>query len=336
VIVAVVASAHTAAADRCADGLAFAKQGDLPRAALYLDGCDGPDAADVQHELGESNLSSITISTSPSGLPVETTAMPGEKLTSPVTIWAKAGTYDVKVLRDDVVYTQTVTLEPHSRVPVVIMASAPRATAPHTQVADFSDENAAEPAASGPPPEQKHPSLLPCKFSNSCTQAGDAIDDPFGTGAEGPHDAAHVPWRVGLRVGGGAARVGYAMTLGAAGALRLSPRLAATARAEWTRRGSGMTSLDALAVAGGIATPLVITDLAVVTAGAAARGELRLGDSFDMQPVHTLGLAADASIDLVLRRVPIVVGARVTQGVTPLVADARETAVLLELGLELR
>ena len=151
-----------------------------------------------------------------------------------------------------------------------------------------------------------------------------------------PQMSKRVPWRVGLRVGGGAARVGYAMTLGAAGAFRLSPRLAATARAEWTRRGSGMTSLDALAVAGGVATPLVVTDLAVVTAGGAARGELRLGDSFDMRPVHTLGLAADASLDLVLRRVPIVVGARVTQGITPLVADARETAVLLELGLELR
>jgi hypothetical protein len=336
VIVAVLAAARIAAADRCADGLAFAKQGDLPRAALYLDGCDGPEAADVQHKLGESNLSSITISTSPSGLAVETTAMPGEKLTSPVTIWAKAGTYDVKVFHDDRVYTQTVQLEPHSRVPVVISASTPKATAPRTQVADFSDEGAAEPPASGPPPDQKHPSLLPCKFSNSCTQAGNAIDDPFGDDATAPRDAARVPWRVGLRVGGGAARIGYAMTLGAAGALRVTPRLAATARAEWTRRGSGMTSLDALAVAGGIATPLATTDLALVTAGVAARGELRLNDTFDMRPAHTLGLAADATLDLVLRHVPIVVGARVTQGITPLVADARETAVLLELGLELR
>ena len=335
-IAAVVASARIAAADRCADGVALAHQGDLPRAALYLDGCDGPEAADVQHKLGESRYSSITISTSPSGLPVETTAMPGEKLTSPVTVWAKAGTYDVKVFRDDRVYTQTVKVDAHSRVPVVISASAPRATAPQPQVADFSDENAAEPAESGPPPDQKHPSLMPCKFSNSCTQAGDAIDDPFGGGPTGPHDAAYAPWRAGLRAGGGVARVGYAMTLGASGALRLAPRLAATARAEWTRRGSGMTGLDAIAVAGGVATPLVVTDRAMVTAGVAARGELRLGDTFDMRPVHTLGLAGDATLDLVLRHVPIVVGARVTQGITPLVADARETAVLLELGLELR
>ena len=335
-IAAVVAAARIAAADRCAEGIALAHAGDLPRAAVYLDGCDGPEAADVQHSLGESNYSSITISTTPAGLPVETTAMPGEKLTSPVTVWAKAGTYDVRVYRDDRVYTQTVKLEVHSRVPVVIATSAPRTTAPQTQVADFSDENASEPAESGPPPDQKHPSLLPCKFANACTQAGDAIDNPFGDGPAGPHDAARVPWRLGLRVGGGVARVGYAMTLGGAGALRITPRLLATGRAEWTRRESGMQGLDAVAFAGGVATPVVVTDLALVTAGIAARGELRLGDTFDMRPVHALGLAGDATLDLVLRRVPIVVGARVTQGITPLVASSRETALLLELGLELR
>jgi hypothetical protein len=336
VIVAVVAAARIAAADRCAEGLELAHQGDLPRAALYLDGCDGAEAADVEHKLGESAYSSITISTSPSGLAVETTAMPGEKLTSPVTVWAKAGTYDVRVFRDDRVYLQTIKLEPHSRFPVVIATTAPHIAEPHTQVADFSDENAAEPASSGPPPDQKHPSMLPCRYANACTQAGDAIDDPFGTGPAGPHDAARVPWRAGLRVGGGVARVGYAMNLGAAGAFRITPRLAATARAEWTRRGSGMTDLDALALAAGVATPIVVTEVALVTAGVAARGELRLGDTFDMRPAHTLGLAGDATLDVVLRHVPIVVGARFTQGVTPLVADARETAVLLELGLELR
>ena len=335
-IAALVGAARIAAADRCADGIDLAHKGDLAKAALYLEGCDGPEATDVQHKLGESNYSSITISTSPAGLAVETTAMPGEKLTSPVTVWAKAGTYDVQVFRDDRVYTQTVKLDAHSRVPVVIATTAPKALAPQTQVADFTSENAVDAPESGPPPDQKHPSLLPCKFANACTQAGDAIDDPFGSGPAGPHDALYVPWRAGLRVGGGMARIGYAMNLGAAGVLRLTPRLAATARAEWTRRGAGMTSLDALAVAGGVATPIVVTDLALVTAGVAARGEVRLGDTFDMRPAHTLGLAGDATLDLVLRHVPIVVGARLTQGITPLVADARETAVLLELGLELR
>jgi hypothetical protein len=337
VLAVIVCAARVAAAGRCEDGVEAAHARDLPRAALLLDGCDVPEASEVQHALGESNYSSIVISTTPPGLAVETTAMPGEKLTSPVTVWAKAGTYDVKVYRDDRVYTQTVKLEPHSRVPVVITASAPKATAPHDQVADFSDENAAEAPESGPPPDQKHPSLIPCKYANACTEHGGELDDPFGDGPAGPHDAARVPWRAGLRVGGGVAHVGsIAMTLGAAGALRLAPRLAATARIEWTRREAGMAGLDAVAAASGVATPVAMTDLAMITAGVAARGELRFGDMFDMRPVRSSGLAADATLDVVLRQMPIVVGARVTQGITPLVASSRETAVLLELGLEIR
>jgi hypothetical protein len=336
-VAVVVCAARVASADRCAEGVAAAQAGDLPRAALLLDGCDVPEASQVAHALDESNYSSIVISTTPSGLAVETTAMPGEKLTSPVTVWAKAGTYDVKVFRDDRVYTQTIQLEPRSRVPVVITASLPKVTAPHDQVADFSDENAAEAPTSGPPPDQKHPSLIPCKFANACTPHGGELDDPFAGGPAGPRDAAHVRWRAGLRIGGGVAHVGsLAMTLGAAGVLRVAPRLAVTARAEWTRREAAMAGLDALAISGGVATRLATTDLALLTAGVAARGELRFGDMFDSRPVRSAGLAADATFDLVLRTMPIVIGARVTQGVTPLVADARETAVLLELGLELR
>jgi hypothetical protein len=97
-----------------------------------------------------------------------------------------------------------------------------------------------------------------------------------------------------------------------------------------------MAGLDGLALAGGVATPLASTDLALITAGVAARGELRFGDMFDNRPVHAAGVAADATLDLVLRTMPIVLGARVTQGITPLVASSRETAVLFELGLEIR
>jgi hypothetical protein len=332
VIAALLCAAGAAHADRCAEGAALAKTGDLPKAALYLEGCDG--AAAVEHKLGESDYSSITISTTPAGLTVETTAMPGETLTSPVTVWAKAGRYDVRVVGDGQVWTQTVQLAAHSRVPVVFTTSAQHARAPHKHVEDF---EVVDPPIDGPPPVQKHPSLLPCKFANACTPPGDALDDPFDTGPAGPHDAARVPWRVGVRVGGGIARVGsYTMSVGVAGALRLAPRLAVTARAEWTRREAEMAGLDATAIAAGVATPIVVTERALVTAGLAARGELRLADTFEQRPVHTLGLAGDATIDLVLRRVPIVMGARVAQGITPLVADARETAVLLELGIELR
>ena len=339
-LLTVAATAH-ADPDRCARGLAAAAHGDLPRAALYLDGCTGDAdvkaAADVQKKLRDSNLSAIAIVTTPAGLDVETTAVPGEKLVSPVTVWAKAGTYDVRVAASDGrVFMQTVKLDAHSRASAVIDIPAPKAAVVRDHTVTFDDNSAVEQHA-GPPPDQKHPSLMPCKFTNSCTASTGQIDDPLADRAEGPQDAATAPWRAGLRVGGGVAHVGsLAMSLGLAGTLRLSPHFALTARADWTRRESGMQGLDALAASAGIATPLATTDLAMFTAGLAARGELRFGDTFDNRAVHAAGLAADASFDMVLRTMPIVVGARLSQGVTPLVASARETAVLLELGLELR
>jgi hypothetical protein len=338
-IVAVLA-ATASADDRCARGVDAAKHGDLAKAALYLDGCTDDDAVaaarDVQKKLEASPLSRLSIVTTPPGLPVECTAMPGEPITSPATVWAKAGTYDVRVTKDDRVYMQTVKLEPHSRASAVIDIPAPKPQTVHDTSVTF-DENAAEPQQSGPPPDQKHPSLMPCKFTNTCAAAGDQIDDPLADRSEGPHDALTVPVRAGLRVGGGIAHVGsLALSLGAIATFRLSPRLAAVVRADWTRRESGMQGLDALAASAGVAAPLAITNAAVLTAGLAARGELRFGDTFDDRAVHGAGLAADATFDVVLREMPIVIGARVSQGVTPLVGDARETAALLELGLELR
>jgi hypothetical protein len=336
-----VAATAAADPDRCARGIELAHEGDLPRAALYLDGCTADEAVEaataVQRKLRASDLSAIAIVTTPAGLEVESTAMPGEKITAPATVWAKAGTYDVRVTKDGRVYAQTVKLEPHSRATAIIDVPAPKPVVIHDRAVSF-DDNAAEPQQSGPPPDQHHPSLMPCKFTDAgCTTAGEQIDDPLADRTQGPRDAATAPWRVGLRVGGGIAHVGsLAMSLGAAGALRLSPRLAATARVDWTRRESGMQGLDALALSAGVATPVAVTDLAVLTAGLAARGELRFGNTFDERAVRSAGLAADATFDVVLRQMPIVVGARLTQGVTPLVANARETAVLLELGLELR
>ena len=336
-----VAATAGADPDRCARGVELAHKGDLPRAALYLDGCASDDAVaaanEVQKKLRASDLSAIAIVTTPAGLDVESTAMPGETITAPATVWAKAGTYDVRVTKDGRIYAQSVKLEPHSRATVVIDVPAPKPVVVHDHAVTF-DDNAAEPQQSGPPPDLKHPSLMPCKFTTAgCTAAGAQLDDPLADQVYGPHDAATTPWRVGLRVGGGIAHVGsLAMSLGAAGTVRVAPRLAATARIDWTRRESGMQGLDALAASAGVATPIAVTDLAMLTAGLAARGELRFGDTFDERAVRSAGLAADATFDVVLRQMPIVVGARVTQGVTPLVADARETAVLLELGLELR
>ena len=332
------ATAH--ADDHCAAGLAAARKGDLARAALYLEGCTGDDAtraaADVSKKLRDSQLSEIAIVTTPTGLPVTTTAMPGEPITSPATVWAKAGTYAVTVTDHDRVFTQTIVLQPHSRATAVIDVPAPKPQVITDHTVTFDDHTDVEQHA-GPPPDIKHPSLLPCKFANACTEAGDPIADPLADKTYSPHDGATAPLRIGLRVGGGIPRVGtLAMSLGTTTAYRLSPHLTALARLDWTRRESTMQGLDALALSAGLATPLVTTAPAVLAAGLAARGEVRFQDTFDARPVDTAGLAADATLDVILRDLPFVVGVRLSQGVTPLVADTRETAVLLELGLELR
>ena len=103
------------APDRCTKGLAYAKAGDLPHAALYLDGCTGDEAerasAQVMTKLRASELSALSISSEPSGVTVETDAMPGEQLTTPAEIWVKAGTYKLRFTGDSVLgFEREVTL----------------------------------------------------------------------------------------------------------------------------------------------------------------------------------------------------------------------------------
>lgn len=126
------------AVDRCTQGLAHAKKGDLPRAALYLDGCTDLEldadladqvakaSADVMKRLRASELSALSISTTPSGLLAETDALPGEQFTTPATIWTRAGSYKVHVAADAATLaagkgiTSVAKVEPHSRGSIII------------------------------------------------------------------------------------------------------------------------------------------------------------------------------------------------------------------------
>jgi hypothetical protein len=159
----VCALAATASADRCEDGKAFAAKGDLPRAALYLESCDGEYAkirADVNHKLDATKLSAMTIVTSPSGFEATTDAMPGETFATPATIWAKAGTYTV-VVGD---LSTEVTLEGYSRRTVIINVAIPKPGEARAGTVDFNDEPAEQAAHTGPPPQQKFKSILPRRY----------------------------------------------------------------------------------------------------------------------------------------------------------------------------
>src|SRR5262252_3862770 len=93
-------------AARCALGAVYAKQGDLPRAALFLEKCDdanlpddvGPTVSraitDTSRKLGDSNLAVLDVVTHPEGFVAEIDALPGERFATPATIYIKPGSYE--------------------------------------------------------------------------------------------------------------------------------------------------------------------------------------------------------------------------------------------------
>jgi hypothetical protein len=304
--------------ERCAKGVVFAKAGDLTRAALYLDGCAGDEAERatglVMAKLRASELSALEISSAPSGIAVETDALPGETLTTPAEIWVKAGTYKV---RSNGRETQ-VTLAAHSRG-TVILTVPKQAAAPRAGVVNIADDPT-DPPVSGPPPAQKHPSLVPCKYDGCDTHSGEVLVDPLAQRAErvelDPPDL-----RVGVRAG-------------VASSERISPAFAIAAqwnllaiRADGSQRERDGASYTGLGLAIGIAHPVWSPDAGWVSLGAALRGELRAGAPMTMS--HG-ALGATADVELALRRLPVTLGARYEQGF------AGEHAIVVELGFDQR
>ena len=331
------------AADRCARGAELARANDLPRAAIYLDGCDTPAADDVAKKLRASQLSALSIVTDPAGMTAETTALPGETFTAPTTVWARAGTYKIHATTSTgVVLETTVKLGPRTRASVVLTAPVAKTGSPKDGKADFTDEPM-DPPENGSPPPVKHPSLLPCKYDGCDTHGGDELADPLATEPEHlpPQPAAY---RAGIRAGIGAS--------GHAGGSRIGPSLAfelRTAapweavdathpfelglRADWSRRGGDDARLDVLAASLGIDRVIAAPDAAWISVGIAARFESRVTDAMG---IDRFGLGAAAAVELALRKLPIVVGARYEQGLTELATGVREHAIVIELGGDLR
>jgi len=303
---------------RCAKGLDYAKAGDLPHAALYLDGCPGDDAeratAQVMTKLRASELSALSISSEPSGVAVETDAMPGETLTTPATIWVKAGTYKLHSNGRD---TQA-TLAAHSRA-MVILTVPKQAAGPKAGVVNMADEPT-DPPVSGPPPAQKHPSLVPCKYDGCDTHSGEVLVDPLAREAERV-ELDPPALRVGLRVG-------------VASSERISPAFAIAAqwnllavRADGSQRERDGASYTGLGLAVGVAHPVWSPDAGWLSLGVALRGELR--PNAPMTIAHSAA-GATADVELALRRLPVTLGARYEQGF------AGEHAIVVELGFDER
>ena len=352
IAIATLAVSSTQAAadgpDRCTQGMAYAAKQDLPRAALYLESCntDAVDAdtartiartrAEVAHKLDASKLSAMSIVTTPEGLVAETDAMPGERFTTPATIWTKTGEYKVNVATDAATLdagkgmTTTATLDAFSRRTVLINAPIKKST-PKDGKVDFNDDPNEQAAHTGPPPKVKHGTMLPKKYIQPGEPSGPQLDDPFAI-----RDDGSLAWHLGARVGGGiylrdASDTGAAVSVSALAMRSLGGPVALTARVGWSHR-----QIDAIGLDAGVAFRLAGTSSFVLSAGAALRGEVRVQSELAMEPVSRVGLGGAASLDLALLSVPLVVGLRAEPSFTELVPGVRAHGLLLELGYDWR
>jgi hypothetical protein len=345
VLVALAASAAPAAAaparQRCEVGARFVAQGDLPRAALYLDGCDEVDgferaSRELKKKLEASALSKLEIVTTPAGLTAEIDALPGERFTTPATLWVNAGHY---VVRAGDALPSVVDVKPHSHAMVVLDAPKAIPLARDGQV-DMADDTASDVTKSDTLPDVQHRPMLDCKYRASCPASGAHIDDPLELHADAapPHPPA---LELGMRAGAGTfagGGVGPTLALDVAGQAPWEDTTGAKLpflielRADYGRRRGGNAIGATIELAKVIAAP----DTAWLSFGLGARLGAGYHETINAMTVDSNESAGVASLDLALRRLPIVVGARYEQGVATLADGSREHAVILEVGFGLR
>ncbi|MDB4956911.1 MAG: hypothetical protein JWO36_4480 [Myxococcales bacterium] len=344
----------------CWLSLVYEKRGDLPRAGLHLENCNEAQvAADVRDELAravrelrktlrDSELSEVYVQTQPAGLVAEIDALPGEHFTTPATVWVPAGHHEVHAISEGIAFTTSITTKPHSRALILLEAAKPKTASTRTGVVEFGEEGDVGDKQDGPPPDVKHGTMLPKKYIDGGTTAGaEEIADPLAV-----HERRSVPLhppalRTGLRVGGG--------TFGHAGGSRIAPSVAMIlkiaapwepigarrpielgVRLDWSRRGGDDAKFEAIGFQAEVDRIVAATDSAWIAAGLALRGDARTAAMIGTMPVRSFGLGGCASIELVVRDLPIVFGVRYEQGITELADGLREHAVLLEAGVDLR
>lgn len=349
-------------AARCTLGAVYAKRNDLPRAALYLGGCSDADLPDeigveirkTDRELKKKlrDLSTIEVVTRPAGMTIVVDKLPGESVVAPATIWVKPGTYKLTATAGDRVLAMTVAVGERARVPAILEAPAGTKIAPREQRVDFSQENAAETQQSGPPPAVKHKTMLPAKYRGEVAAAvnENALEDPLATGAT-VRRPTRALW-LGVRLGGGmyddaatGARAG--LTVGATARYRFAPRYFLAGRLDWSRRGGeSIDAVDAIGASAGIGATVLDGDRLAIALIGQLRADLRFADTRQtsgqtsgqmvMEPVSRAGAGAAIGVEAALPATPITIGLRFEQGFTTLTPDARDRAILLEVGADWR
>jgi hypothetical protein len=315
---AVLAAAPAAAAparDRCESGARFAREGDLSRAALYLDGCDEVDGferatQDLKKKLEASQLSKLEIVTTPAGLIAEVDALPGEHLTTPVTVWVRAGHH---VVRAGDSLAGAVDVKPHSHA-TVVLAAPKDPPPPRTGRVDFNEDNASDVTESSTLPDVQHRPMLNCKYTASCPASGEHLDDPLALHASPPPE--HARYMLELRAGASAFGASVAPTLAAKATLALG----ATGPKPWLLAGDvsgsrGKTIEDV--------TGLVVVEK-VFAAPDTSWLSLGLGGGYS----SGAGLQGAALVELALRQLPLSIEALFH-------ANGTDQVVSLQLGFRL-
>jgi hypothetical protein len=338
------------ASDRCQQGLAYAAKSDLPRASLYLEGCDKLELAaeiadnvartkaSVAAKLDKSKLSAMTIVTTPEGMLAETDALPGERFTTPATIWTKAGDYKVNVATDAAALdggqglTAMATLDPFSRRTVIINVPQKKQTEPKAGKVDFNDEpDEASATHEGPPPAQKFGSILPKKYRKpSGESSGPHLEDPLAI------SSSAMNWRVGARFGGGllfqdASTAAASFSVAALAARPVAGPVSLAARLGWSHR-----KVDAATLEVGFGIRLAQTSALTLGAGAGVRGEVRVQDQHAMEEVARVGIGGAVELELALHAVPVALGLRFEPMFTELTPSVRAHGIMLELGYDWR
>ena len=354
-------------AARCTLGAVYARRGDLPRADLYLAGCDAaalPDeiAADVARAIREvrraldaSELASVAIDTIPAGLAVEIEGLPGERFAAPRTVWVRAGHHELRAAHADATFTTSVDVAARTRASALIdtRPRKPRAQgAPRPQQLDFRDDHDAQTQQAGPPPAVKHGSLVKGKWAGEVTPvvADHELEDPLAL-RRGPRPP-RATW-LGLRAGAGVfddgragARAGLALAL--SGRRTLGGAVFLAGRLDWSHRGGEIAAdgamdaaapgdaISALGLGAGAGVTLLDHRALTLAAIGQLRADLRLASSRALAEVPRFGLGVAAGLEVTLPASPISAGLRLEQGATALAGDARDRAVLLELGVDWR
>ena len=384
---------------RCTLGAIYARRGDLPRAGFFLNTCAhvalpddiagpvGKVAKETLRKLEDGDLATIEVMSTMDGVPAESTALPGESFTTPATLWARPGTYEVRAQVAGAVRSYTVVAAARKRTPVIIEIPADKGPPPpRDQAVSFEDEAIGE-QETAPPPDVKHPNIMPKRYRGAAalresapggSETGSGTgNSTAGGGASGGSDESSAPeltdplavraaarpprahW-LGARVAGGlfddghaGARAGLGIAATARYALSTRPSggpgAFLAARLDWSRRGGRPDDAMAPAATGAAGSTIDVlgasagAGLTIVDRGALSlaligqlRADLRLADARAGEPVQRAGLGAAVGAELALPGSPLTAGFRFEQGITELVAGARDRAVLLEVGVDWR